>query len=135
MELLLLAYFFGCIRTYRIGKHILVEGMGLHSAEFIMLIIYVVGILSHLIFPWIGRWIILFILIFWFVIQFFCHWRYTIFGASDTKIKGYYQCFSDTVRLFPKKEDRLVTDFYHIFLHILILVNIALIVIILFMGA
>jgi len=57
----------------------------------------------------------------WFIVQFLCHWYYTIFGASDKKIKGYNECFRDTIRIFPMSEERLVPDLYHIVLHILIL--------------
>lgn len=125
-ELLLLTWFGGCIVTYKIGKHILVDGMGIHSAEFIMLLIYTSGILSYLLFPEIGHWIVLSVLIFWFIVQFFCHWYYTLFGASETKILGYNKCFKNTVHLFPQRDDKIIPDFYHIVLHLLILVNIIL---------
>ena len=61
-----------------------------------------------------------------FNIQFFCHWYYTIFGASESKLKGYNEYFKDTVRLIPMSEKRLIPDLYHIILHILILLNIVL---------
>lgn len=125
-ELLLLVWFGGCIVTYQIGKHTLVDGMGIHSAEFIMLLIYTAGILSYLLFPEIGRWIVVAILAFWLIVQFFCHWYYTLFGASDTKIKGYNDCFKNTIHLFPQREDKIIPDLYHIVLHLLILVNIIL---------
>ena len=47
-----------------------------------------------------------------------------IFGASDKKIKGYNECFRDTIRIFPMSEERLVPDLDHIVLHILILANV-----------
>ena len=56
--------------------------------------------------------------------QFFCHWYYTIFGASREKLQGYNDCFRDAVRIFPMSETRLVPDLYHIVLHLLILINI-----------
>lgn len=125
-ELLLLTWFFGCIVTYKIGKLILVDGMGIHSAEFIMLLIYTAGILSYLLFPAIGCWIVLTALVFWLIVQFFCHWYYTLFGASETKIQGYNKCFKNTVHLFPQRDDKIIPDFYHIVLHLLILANIIL---------
>ena len=64
------------------------------------------------------------ILLLWIVVQFFCHWYFTIFGASTRKIVGYNKCFEGTVRLFPVSETRLVPDLYHIVLHILIIINI-----------
>ena len=39
-------WFLGCVTTYRIGKYLLVEGMGMKSAEFIMLCLYSIGPLS-----------------------------------------------------------------------------------------
>ena len=53
----------------------------------------------------------------------FCHWYYTLFGASEQKLKGYNECFQGTLRLIPKSDKRLIPDFYHIVLHLLILAN------------
>ena len=63
------------------------------------------------------------IMIFWLVVQFFCHWYYTIFGASESKLKGYNDCFCNTIRVFPMNETKLVHNLYHIVLHTLILLN------------
>ena len=116
--------FLGCITTYHVGKQLLVEGMGIKSAEFIMLCLYSIGLVSYYLLPPAGKWILLTVLVLWFVVQFFCHWYYTIFGASEKKLTGYNDCFRDTIRLFPMSEKRLVPDLYHIILHILILANI-----------
>lgn len=43
-EIVLLIWFFGCIVTYRLGNVLLVEGMGIKSAEFGMLVVYAAGI-------------------------------------------------------------------------------------------
>lgn len=124
IQVTLWIWFFGCIRTYRIGKFLLVEGMGIRSAEFVMLYLYSIGLVSfHFLQP-VGKWILLFILVFWLIVQFFCHWYYTIFGAREKKLKGYNDCFRNTIHIFPMSEKRLVPDLYHIILHILILVNI-----------
>lgn len=117
-------WFFGCITTYRIGKRLLVEGMGIRSAEFVMLCLFSAGLLSYHFVPLAGKWILLAVLLFWLVVQFFCHWYYTIFGVSERKLQGYNDCFRDTIRLFPMSEKRLVPDLYHIVLHILILANV-----------
>lgn len=116
-------WFFGCIMTYRIGRFLLVEGMGIKSAEFIMLCLYSIGLIAYYLFRPFGKWILLAVLTFWFVVQYFCHWHYTIFGAGEAKRKGYNQCFKNTVRLFPMSEKRIIPDFYHIVLHIFILGN------------
>lgn len=124
MQAVLWIWFLGCTITYRIGKHLLVDGMGIKSAEFIMLCLYSIGLVSYHIFLSAGKWILLTILLLWFIVQFLCHWYYTIFGASEKKLRGYNECFRDTIRIFPMSEVRLVPDLYHIILHILILTNI-----------
>ena len=124
LQLVLWIWFFGCITTYRIGKKLLVEGMGIKSAEFVMLCLYSLGLIAYYLLVPAGRWILFGVLVFWFVVQFFCHWYYTLFGAIEKKLAGYNDCFRDTVRLFPMSEERLVPDLYHIVLHLLILLNI-----------
>ena len=124
LQIALWIWFLGCVTTYRFGKRLLVEGMGVRSAEFAMLCLYSAGLcLYHFAGP-AGRWFLLAVLALWFAVQFFCHWYYTLFGASARKLKGYNDCFRDTVRLFPMSEKRLVPDLYHILLHALILANI-----------
>ena len=126
IQMVLWIWFLGCITTYRISKNLLVEGMGIKSAEFVAICLYSIGLfLYYFLWP-IGKWILLGILVLWLIVQFFCHWYFTIFGASEKKIKGYNECFKDTIRIFPMSEQRLVPDLYHIILHILILVNIVL---------
>ena len=117
-------WFLGCVTTYRIGKYLLVEGMGIKSAEFAVLCLYSGGIASYYCLDAAGKWILFSVLVLWFTAQFFCHWYYTIFGASERKLKGYNDCFKGTVRIFPESEKRLVPDMYHILLHVLILANI-----------
>ena len=123
LQLLLWIWFLGCTITWRFGKHILVEGMGIRSAEFFMLGLYSMGLVSYRFFQPAGKWILFAILVLWFIIQFFCHWYYTLFGASEQKRKGYNECFKCTVRLILVSEKRLIPDFYHIVLHLLILAN------------
>lgn len=119
-------WFLGCVTTYRVGKHLLVEGEGLKSAECFMLCLYSFGAVAFYLFPSIGKWILFSILLLWFAVQFMCHWYFTIFGAGKRKLEGYNRCFRDTVRLFPKSDKRLIPDLYHIMLHILILLNLIL---------
>ena len=117
-------WFLGCVTTYRLGKHLLVEGMGVKSAEFCVLCLYSLGLIAYHCFQPAGRWILLGILLLWFAVQFMCQWYFTIFGASERKLQGYNDSFRDTVRLFPMSDERLVPDLYHILLHVLILLNI-----------
>lgn len=128
IELVLALCFFGCICTYRIGKYVLVEGMGVKSAEFVMFCSYVMGIVLFWVFPAVGEWWLLVVLTAWFIIQFFCHWYYTLFGASEKKLKGYNECFKNTVHVIPASDKRLIPDLYHMILHLLILTNIVLII-------
>lgn len=117
-------WFLGCTVTYRIGKALLVEGMGVKSAEFAVLCLYSAGLAAfHCLQP-AGKWILAGILLLWFAVQFMCHWYFTLFGVSERKLKGYNESFRGTVRIFPMSDQRLIPDMYHIVLHILILVNI-----------
>ena len=125
-QALLWIWFLGCTITYRIGRHLLVEGMGIRSAEFAMLCLYTAGVVVYYCLAPAGRYILYAILLLWLTVQFMCHWYYTLFGASETKLKGYNDCFRDTVRLFPASDRRLVPDLYHIVLHLLIIVNMSL---------
>ena len=113
MEIVLLIWFFGCICTYRLGKYLLVEGVGIKSAEFVMFCLYGIGIIARLVFLMVGKWYLLVVLILWLVIQFFCHWYYTIFGASEIKLKGYNECFKETVRNIPVSETRRIPNMFH----------------------
>ena len=121
-------WFFGCVVTYRAGKILLVDGMGIKSAEFAVLCVYSVSLILYHLFHPAGKWILLALLILWFAVQFFCHWFFTIFGAGERKIKGYNDSFTGTVRLFPASEKRVVPDLYHIILHALIIANIVVII-------
>ena len=117
-------WFLGCTTTYRLGRFTLVEGMGVKSVEFAVLCLYSLGLLLYYLLRPTGKWILLAILVLWFAVEFFCHWYFTIFGASERKLKGYNECFRDTIRIFPMSETRLVPDLYHIVQHALILLNI-----------
>lgn len=123
-EILLVFWFFGCICTYKLGKYILVEGVGIKSPEFVMFCLFGIGTILFWMFPYVGKWYLFAILTAWFVIQFFCHWYYTLFGASEKKLKGYNECFKNTVHVIPASETKLIPDLYHIILHLLILLNI-----------
>ena len=117
-------WFLGCTTTYRFGRYTLVEGMGIKSAEFATLCLYSIGLFLYHFLPSAGKWILLAILILWFVVEFFCHWYFTIFGVTERKLRGYNECFRNTIRIFPMSETRLVPDLYHIVQHTLILLNI-----------
>ena len=118
-------WFLGCTFTYRIGKRVLVDGMGFKSPEFGMQCAYTLALVLFYVYRPVGKWFLFAVLLLWIAVQFRCHWYYTIFGASEQKLKGYYSAFRDTVRIFPASDTKLVPDLYHIVLHILIVLNIA----------
>lgn len=126
---LLWLWFLGCTFTWKFGKVLLVEGMGLKSIEFVALVLFTLGIGSFLLWEPIGKWVLLVELALWLVEQFFCHEYFTIFGSSSKILKGYNECFESTVKLFPVSETRLTPDLYHIVLHLLIGADLVLIVI------
>ena len=123
---LLWLWFLGCTFTWKFGKVLLVEGMGLKSIEFAALVLFTLGIGSFLLWEPIGKWVLLVELALWLVEQFFCHEYFTIFGSSSKKLRGYNECFDGTVKLFPVSETRLIPDLYHIVLHLLILADLVL---------
>ena len=124
---LLWLWFLGCTFTWKFGKVLLVEGMGLKSIEFTALVLFTIGFGCFLLWEPVGKWILLVELTLWLVAQFFSHEYFTIFGVSDRKLNGYNECFEGTVKLFPISETRLIPDFYHIVLHLLIATDLVLV--------
>lgn len=123
IQVFLWIWFLGCVTTWRFGKVLLVEGMGIKSWEFVMLCLYSIALIAYYYYQPVGKWVLLSILALWFTVQFFCHWHYTLFGVSEKKLKEYNECFKETFRLIPISEKRLVPDLYHIVLYILIFLN------------
>ena len=123
---LLWLWFLGCTFTWKFGKVLLVEGMGLKSIEFAALVLFTLGIGSFLLWEPIGKWVLFVELALWLIEQFFCHEYFTIFGSSSKKLRGYNECFDGTVKLLPVSETRLIPDLYHIVLHLLILADLVL---------
>ena len=123
---LLWLWFLGCTFTWKFGKVLLVEGMGLKSIEFAALVLFTLGIGSFLLWEPIGKWVLFVELALWLIEQFFCHEYFTIFGSSSKKLRGYNECFDGTVKLFPVSETRLIPDLYHNVLHLLILADLVL---------
>lgn len=121
-------WFLGAVFTWRFGKVLLVEGMGVKSAECFMLVLFSAALGAYLLWEPVGRWVLAGVLAFWLVVQFFCHEYFTLFGASPQKLAGYNECFTGTVKLFPPKEGRLIPDLYHIVLHLLLAAGLVLVV-------
>lgn len=121
-------WFLGCTITWRLGRILLVEGTGFKSIEFAVLVLFTIGVLTYIIGEPAGQWILLVELALWLIVQFLCHWYYTIFGTTPGKLKGYNKCFEGTARLFPVSETRLIPDLYHIVLHLLITTDLILVI-------
>ena len=81
-------WFLGCTTTYRVGRYTLVEGMGFKSAEFATLCAYSAALALDFFLRPAGKWLLLGVLALWFAVEFFCHWYFTIFGASQRQLKG-----------------------------------------------
>ena len=124
---LLWIWFLGCTFTWKFGKVLLVEGMGLKSIEVTALVLLTIGFGCFRLWEPVGEGILLVELTLWLVAQFFSHEYFTIFGVSDRKLKGYNECFEGTVKLFPISETRLIPDLYHIVLHLLIATDLVLV--------
>lgn len=69
----------------------------------------------------IGKYLLSIFVFLWAVIQFYSHWYYTLFGASEKKIYSYNQFFIETYQIIPSSKEILIPDLYHIVLHFLIL--------------
>lgn len=92
IQVFLWIWFLGCVTTWRFGKVLLVEGMGIKSWEFVMLCLYSIALIAYYYYQPVGKWVLLSILALWFTVQFFCHWHYTLFGVSEKKLKEYNEC-------------------------------------------
>lgn len=125
---LLWIWFLGCTISWRFGKVVLVNGEGVKSLEFVVLVLFSIGMVLYILLEPVGKWVLLSELALWLVVQFFCHEYYTIFGVSERKLTGYNQCFEGTVKVFPVSETRLIPDLYHIVLHILLAVDLGLLI-------
>ena len=49
-------------------------------------------------------------------------------GASEKKLKGYNDCFRNTIHLISASDTKLIPDLYHIILHLFILLNIGFVI-------
>ena len=67
-QIVLWIWFLGCTITYRIGKHLLVEGVGTKSAEFAVLCLYSLGIVLFHWFQPAGKWLLFGVLTLWFIV-------------------------------------------------------------------
>lgn len=106
----------------KIGKITLVE-TAWNSIDGIWWLIFLVLSILFIYKVEIGKYLLLIFISLWATIQFYSHWYYTIFGVSNEKLSSYNEFFKDTYHLIPASDQILIPDFYHIILHLLILVS------------
>jgi hypothetical protein len=134
LSILLLVWFFGCVISYKTKNRILVDGTGIKGIEFKWWLIFLACLLMFVFLEPVGKYLLPAFLLMWFLIQFRCHWYFTIFGASEKKLTGYNRCFRDTIRIVQASDKRLIPDLYHTLMHLMILIILVLCVISIFNG-
>lgn len=107
---------------FSIGDVVLVEAAW-NSIDGVWWLIFFTLIILFILKDKIGRYLLSIFVFIWSAIQFFSHWYYTLFGASDKKTILYNQFFKETYHIIPSSETMVIPDFYHIVLHILITIN------------
>ena len=85
-------------------------------------LIYAGSVVVFILEPNIGKWMLFGFFIIGTITMFFTTVRYMIF-PNEKKIKGYNQYFAKTHRIIKPSEKRLIPDTFHIFLLILIPIN------------
>ena len=105
---------------FSIGDFTLVEAAW-NSIDGVWWIIFLILSTLFILKEKIGKYLLSVFVLLWAVIQFYSHWYYTLFGASEKTINSYNQYFKETYHIIPSSKEILIPDFYHIVLHILIL--------------
>lgn len=108
---------------FSIGDKILVEAAW-NSIDGVWWLLFLTFWILFVIKDKIGKYLITIFVYLWSVIQYLSHWHYTLFGASAKKIVSYNQFFKNTYHIIPSSDSMVIPDFYHIVLHILILVTV-----------
>lgn len=120
-NLILLIWFFFDMTGLRIGNFILTEMAWREDGIFF--IIYIACFLLFLFKEKFGKYVLSIWIFLWGITQFFSHWYYTIFGASQSKLNMYNNIYSETYNIVSRSETTIVPDLYHIILHILIVIS------------
>lgn len=121
-NLCLIVWFFLDMIGFKIGNFILVQSAWKDDGIFFL--IYVVLFMFFCLKERQGKYLLTVFLSLWLVTQFFSHWYYTIFGASEKKLLAYNRLFSNTYHVIPTSDFIIVPDLYHILLHIFIFINV-----------
>lgn len=113
-NVLLFCWFFLDMTGLYLGNKYLVTAA--YKDDGIFMLIYILVFLLFLFKEKIGKYFLCVWLALWGITQFMSHWYYTIFGGGEGKIS----VFKDAIKLF-ESDTIYVPDFYHIILHILII--------------
>lgn len=114
-NLCLLIWFFLDMIGTKIGGSLLVTRS--YKEDGIFFVTFLIVFLCFLAKEKVGKYILTGWLFLWFVTQFYSHWWFTIFGPAEGKMKY----FTETIKLV-NSSTRYIPDFYHIVLHIFILI-------------
>ena len=117
---ILLIWFSMDMIGFSIGGVILVEAAW-NSIDGVWWLIFLTLSILFIVKDKIGKYLLSIFILLWLFIQFFSHWYFTLFGASDKKKISYNQFFKETYHIMPSSDTMVIPDFYHIVLHILIL--------------
>jgi hypothetical protein len=128
----LLFWFTLDITGFSLGKFCLVENPGILSIDTAWWIIFVFFSILFFLKEKQGKYVLSVFLTAWAIIQYTSHWNYTIFGATERKLKGYNEYFANTYHVIPTSNRILIPDLYHIILHILIISLLVLIMVYIF---
>lgn len=113
---ILLLWFLLDMIGVKIGEKYLVTQSFLDDGIF--MIMYLLSLLSFIFKEEIGKYILNVWLFMWLFTQFIFHWLNTITGQGVEKI----EYFKNSLKLFESTQ-RYIPDFYHIVLHLLIIIS------------
>lgn len=116
----LIIWFFLDMVGFKIRNFILVESAWKDDGVFFL--VYILLFVFFCLKEKQGKYPLTIFLSLWLVIQFFSHWYYTIFGASEKKLLSYNRYFANTYHVIPASDSLLVPDLYHVLLHLFILI-------------
>ncbi len=118
-NIILLVWYLLAMFGVKIGDKYLVEGS--FKEEWMFMLIPVITFLLYIFTKNIGKYIHLVWLCMWFITQFLSHEWYTIFGSGFMGTpEGKIQYFQNCIQVV-NIQGVYVPDFYHIILHVLIL--------------
>jgi hypothetical protein len=63
------------------------------------------------------------VLLIWGGMQFWVHWRWVFVSVTEKNLAWYNRVFGNTFRIFPVSPSKMIPDFYHLILHLLIVVT------------